>query len=625
MSLRTNKQMMLPALLIGIAGLAIAPMTAAQDALGTGDALGSGNALDANPERGSGGSNPLSRNWSAEIAYRNAIVTGNVGGGREFRGSVGYSGIGDFRGALGSDLVYNFERETFYSGLAARNIRGIEATALQLQGGLSGQRGGPAGLSGGLIINRPGSGTISSQITQPGSAPNRINDLMAFDQVNNTLRSTSAYTVRDAMRPRIVGAATDGTNQLLLTASPLGGVDALSPLDPSLVSGRSFDPDQFNFDPRIAIPGFREQAIRDRALLDEIEIAEDIAQRMPTHNRILKDLREQAVRRGLLSEEDIAPEADRSRTPGQPQPDGQGSRPGSPSGGSSGMGFPGIDDAVPGSTRNQDRPTGEGDGQDATLDELDRLLRGFSSELVSDPAAGLGPEGRGGSPLDGPPELGPTRLDRTEDPTRRDPGSVDEALNQQTMDRMIELLRAQRTNIDRIAPTDDNSLYAQHMRAGERLLSEGMWFIAEERFVAALSGKPGDAMAAIGRVHAQIGAGLYLSASTNLADLLRAYPELSTVRYEEKLLPGAERLERIRVQLRARSVDDNANARNAGFLLAYLGYQTERPGDIREGFAVVKRVDAALGNDADPLMDVLVELWTESDSPEADQAPDSEP
>jgi hypothetical protein len=179
------------------------------------------------------------------------------------------------------------------------------------------------------------------------------------------------------------------------------------------------------------------------------------------------------------------------------------------------------------------------------------------------------------------------------------------------MERMIDLLRDQTVTISRISPGEDTSLYAQHMRAGERLLSEGMWFIAEERFVAALSSRQGDAMAAIGRAHAQIGAGLYLSAAVNLSDLLRAYPELITVRYDRSLLPGHERLDRIRQQLRSRSVDNDANARNAGFLLAYLGFHTDRPGDVREGFAVVERVNKALGTEADPLVPVLAELWSQ--------------
>ncbi|XHC25462.1 hypothetical protein ABWH91_14740 [Phycisphaerales bacterium ac7] len=120
-------------------------------------------------------------------------------------------------------------------------------------------------------------------------------------------------------------------------------------------------------------------------------------------------------------------------------------------------------------------------------------------------------------------------------------------------------------------------------------------------------------MAAIGRAHAQLGAGLYLSAAVNLADLLRAYPELAPVRYDAALLPGKERLERIRQQLRSRSLKDDANARNAGFLLAYLGFQTERPNDVREGFAVVDRVNEALQAETDPLIPVLTELWSMPD------------
>ncbi len=622
---RTNTRL-IPALLLGLAGLTIAPTASAQDALGSGDALGGGNALDANPLQGSGGVNTLTRDWNAEIAYRNAIVTGNVGGGREFRGNLGYSGISDFRGALGSDLVYNFQRESFYSGLATRKVRGIEATALQLQSPFAGLRGDAASLAGGLIINRPGSGVVSAQISQPGSTPqNQLSELIAFDRVNNTLRSTSAYTVRDASRPQILGQATDGTNNYLLTASPLGGIDALNPLDPALVSGRSYNPEQFDFDPRISIPGFREQAMRDRMLMDELENAEIVAQRMPTHNRILEDLREQALQRGLISEQDLEP----ARTPTQPNQPQSPDQPERTPGSMPGLEFPALDGTIPGSVLNGDeanggggigRLDGQGSGSGAAVDELDRLLRGFSRELVNDPSRAIGPEGAGPGSMNEAPGLGPTRLRRTEDPGRNDPSTVDDALGQQTMDRMIELLKNQRTSIDRIAPSEENSLYAQHMRAGERLLSEGMWFIAEERFVAALSAKSGDAMAAIGRVHAQIGAGLYLSAATNLADLLRAYPELSTARYEDGLLPGADRLERIRTQLRARSVDDNTTARNAGFLLAYLGYQTERTSDIREGFAVVERVNQALDAQSDPLMAVLARLWLENDSVDTEEA-----
>src|SRR4030042_1032326 len=51
----------------------------------------------------------------------NLIVTGNVGGGKHFRGVVPYNAISDFGGALGSGTLDNFLRystipENYYSG-----------------------------------------------------------------------------------------------------------------------------------------------------------------------------------------------------------------------------------------------------------------------------------------------------------------------------------------------------------------------------------------------------------------------------------------------------------------------------------------------------------------------------
>ena len=338
---------------------------------------------------------------------------------------------------------------------------------------------------------------------------------------------------------------------------------------------------------------------------------------MPGHVRILSDLREEAVLRGL-----IEPEVRTEQPTGAPPaPSG----PGESGSSMPGIDFPGLDPDLPGSTLNDSQISGQGDGSVAAVDELDRLLRGFSRELESQPDP-LGPTGRNPGPLNTAPDLGPTRLRRAEDPALKDPSTVDDAMSTERMDRMIALLRDQSTTIDRIAPRESGSLYAQHMRAGERLLGDGMWFIAEERFVAALTAKPGDAMAAIGRAHAQLGAGLYLSAAVNLADLLRAYPELAPVRYDAALLPGKERLERIRQQLRSRSLKDDANARNAGFLLAYLGFQTERPNDVREGFAVVDRVNEALQAKTDPLIPVLTELWSKPDQDtESTEDPQPEP
>lgn len=81
------------------------------------DALGDGRTLDANPQVGSGGRNtPIG--GLPDYRMRNLLITGNVAGGRGFRGSVGYTSEFDFRGELGSDELFNYRATSAYSDLA---------------------------------------------------------------------------------------------------------------------------------------------------------------------------------------------------------------------------------------------------------------------------------------------------------------------------------------------------------------------------------------------------------------------------------------------------------------------------------------------------------------------------
>jgi len=82
-----------------------------------------------------------------------------------------------------------------------------------------------------------------------------------------------------------------------------------------------------------------------------------------------------------------------------------------------------------------------------------------------------------------------------------------------------------------------------------------------------------------------------------------------SVRFDKGLLPTAERLTKIRDQLRERMKGETAFARDAGLLLAYLGFQFESPDDIEEGFGVIERVDESLGVDRDPLDVILRRVW----------------
>jgi hypothetical protein len=182
--------------------------------------------------------------------------------------------------------------------------------------------------------------------------------------------------------------------------------------------------------------------------------------------------------------------------------------------------------------------------------------------------------------------------------------------------RAAELLGSQNIRIDTFQPPQSSGeLIAEHIRAGERAMAESRWFDAEERFTAALAIREGDPMAAAGRVNAQLGAGMILSAAINLRNAFRAYPELMAVRFNAKLLPGDKRLERLRVLLRERGSKADDVAADAGLLLAYLGHQTGDDADLRDGMGILDRLERTGVIDADPLHEALRGAWGAQETP----------
>lgn len=79
---------------------------------------GDGRLLDANPRLGSGGKNNYrTRNRQlTDPLYNNLLITGNVTGGRSFKGDVGYRSPYEFQGDLGSTTLSDFMRDSVGSG-----------------------------------------------------------------------------------------------------------------------------------------------------------------------------------------------------------------------------------------------------------------------------------------------------------------------------------------------------------------------------------------------------------------------------------------------------------------------------------------------------------------------------
>ena len=194
----------------------------------------------------------------------------------------------------------------------------------------------------------------------------------------------------------------------------------------------------------------------------------------------------------------------------------------------------------------------------------------------------------------------------------------------------IELLRSTRDRQQRLI--DDayatSDAYSLHIAGGERLLAMGRYFDAEAKFAAALSSRPGDATAQVGRLHAQIGGGLLSSAARNLRVLVAESPIVIGVRYGPSLLPAPNRLDAVRERLLGqRDVEKrsaSAQATDAALLDAYLAYQLDdraRMIDARDRFeALAKRVSRSEGTLDIRLASVRRQVWLADDGGKPDSA-----
>jgi hypothetical protein len=195
----------------------------------------------------------------------------------------------------------------------------------------------------------------------------------------------------------------------------------------------------------------------------------------------------------------------------------------------------------------------------------------------------------------------------------------------------MRLLRGDGTAIENyVSPADaSRDIYTEQLRAGQELMAKGRYFDAEERFAHALGLRRGDITAQMGRLHAQLGAGLFLSASLNLQSIVILRPEVFAAKYGPELLPGPERMNDLATLFREMIDDTTMRSKTAspqvrqtaGLLLGYLGYQMNRPELVREGIADFRR-QVTLGLEAGAplplearIADLLAAMWIEGPAP----------
>ena len=185
-----------------------------------------------------------------------------------------------------------------------------------------------------------------------------------------------------------------------------------------------------------------------------------------------------------------------------------------------------------------------------------------------------------------------------------------------------ELVTTLKTGVGTIevpAPKLDRaSAYDLHLGRAQEMMKQGRYFEAEQRFTMALAARPRDAIASIGRVHAQLGAGLDLSAAVNLRSFLIEHPEFVAARYEGGMLPGSDRLEAAANRLENQLADEEGvgRSRESALLLAYVSFLREDVVSLRLGLA---RLGEGRAGERDALVPLLRAVWLDS---EAERSPE---
>lgn len=557
--------------------------------------LGDGRGLDNNLQRGSGGVNaPKLRNTQG--LYSDAVVTGNVTGLARFRGDISYPASSEFRGQLGSDDLFDFNRRAYQPTDGVRRLYGGLPSNNALRPDL-------ASGTGSQILLRSGAGATTGGVTgqyQPygPDVDVRRNDLGAIQQFRIEQQRLN--------RPRLgYGEAASYSRHVLAVQQDQAGrrlqVET-SPLRGLVMARYGFegeaqpaDGTEADADPTQRADGAQRlggtQAIAGRPAPGAEGDAETLTRAQQRREQLRRSTAQYLEPRRLAL-------ADRL---GAGLVGGQRLEPGA-------TGEVPLDRAVDRVLTLRPEGQGEagqarGDEAEAPTDPYERLLWEIRERYaLPDDQGQRDDQGEAG---DGEPAEG------EDDPAADDAGAAGADVLDRAVGKLDYDLPARKT----LAGADDENL-KRAMGKAEQKLAEGSYFAAADAYEEALVYQPGYPPARIGRAHAYLGAGMFGSAARVLRSTLRDHPELIAARYDQPLLPDDKRLAQLR-----KSLDDRAGAFEkdtaAPFLLAYLAYQQG------EGESVAKHLSNLNQRaDNDTLLPLLRRIWTGPQAPAKQESQD---
>jgi hypothetical protein len=523
--------------------------------IGAGQVTGSGNVLDANPQLGSGGANAGS--VPVDFNARNLLITGSVPGGRGFRGSVGYTADTDFRARTGSDDNYLFRANSAFSSPA------FVSSPVARDRFLIGQ-----GL--GVFEYR----RESTPLSRMDAANDQPESRLRLDRVNAQMSFGRGNWDIGADRTIISTQSAKG-EPLRYVISPLRGLQVENLTDPFARAGLSV------YERARA----RQDMVSGYATMDDYAgLRTGMSLQTPDPRRVDKRLKAESA-------------ADRLRVKGLPKS------------------YLDIVDEInkageaTGTTTDGTTPAGTTPAGEAKSN-LERIREAMEPLRTRRP----GEDGRDEGKPDFTTKPDPTKPDPrkpdsgTSDPTKPSTGAVgsdslissDGAPRSGEAEREAERVKQRgiQISVDDAArilrhgkkvdslSVDDKRRVDELIRQGETALRDGDYFRAERRFDQAQSLAADNPLVEAGIAHAQLGAGLYLSASLTLRNLFTAFPELIDAKYDRALLPAQDRLDR-GVALMRQRIDRGDDAPGYGLLLAYIGHQTGDRAMVAEGLKAI--------------------------------------
>lgn len=525
------------------------------------NALGGGGALDANLGVGTGRVN--APRTVEDYRARNLIVTGNVAGGRGFRGTVGYGAETDFRGVTGVDDLFGFRADSALSAPAIATSPGLQQLRFGRDIGVLSFRRGEGAAAPGVMRGIPDVERSDDFRTQ-----RPIDMRVRIDEI--TAGAAAATRVEVPPVGREIGAALgEGDRLHLIEVSPLRGITATTPEQRAAQLGLTpYD---------IA----RMQAERTRMPGAEPEFPR------PTYEPDFSALASQRV----------LPDSPQTRV------------------------MTGTDEQMTAILRRiADRYVGRTDAivqvDTRVLDRLDEEYQELREEL-----ARLSPGQRWRLEAELAAEEERARmqeeLDEDAEPTAPVPGAApgEVELPAVAIERLFEALR-HGERVDRLAP-EGNTRFDELMADAEQSLRAGEYFDAERRFMRALRFSPGHPLAMVGSAHAQLGAGLQLPAALSIRRVLTRYPELIDARYGAELLPSRPRLSQLVSSIETRLAVRTQDQADYGLVLAYIGHHMEDRELIERGLGLM---DEAVPDDR--LAQTLRGIWLAAPQPPVPSEPE---